>query len=171
MLGLKRKTVRLVPHDRRWARQFEEEKKKLEKILGTYVVAIEHIGSTSVPDLMAKPIIDIAVGVRTMKHGKRYVRLLEKARYFWRPNSGRLDQHILFAKGDEKKRTHYIHLFKYNGTIWKHDMAFRDYLRSHPSRARQYAKLKLALAKKYPNDRTAYTAGKSAFIENTLQMH
>lgn len=170
MIGLRRGTVRLSSHQKGWATAFEKEKKRLEKILGSVAVRIEHIGSTSVPGLPAKPLIDIAVGMSSMKDGRRYVRLMERAGYFWRPKWGRLDQHILFAKGNEKRRTHYIHLFRHGGAIWKRDLAFRDYLRMHPAHARRYAELKRRLARLYPDDRPAYTKKKAAFIRETLDM-
>ena len=115
MIGLQRTKVRLVPYTNRWHKAFGIEKGKLRKIFGGAAIDIQHEGSTSVIGLVAKPIIDIAVGIKTMKGARKYISILEKKGYFWRPNWGRVDQHILFAKGNEKKRTHYIHVIKYGG--------------------------------------------------------
>ena len=168
MLGLKRRTVKLSAHDKKWVSAFEREKINLGKIFQKEAVAIEHIGSTSIPDLLAKPLIDIAVGLGTMKEARKYIKILEQAGYFYRPNWGRPDQHLLFAKGNEKRRTHYIHVVKYKGKIWNRDIVFRDYLRKFPKRARGYEKLKTVLAKRYPDDRPTYTKLKTEFILETV---
>src|SRR3989344_4219475 len=169
IIGLKRRTVSLVPHNNKWFWLFEAEKKRLQKILGKDAIAIEHIGSTSVPGLAAKPVIDISVGLADFKRGRAIIKEMTKAGYAYRPNWGRLDQHILFAKGNDKSRTHYLHFIKFKGITWKKDILFRDYLRSHPATAKQYGKLKYKLAKFYPNDRGSYTKAKTAFITTVLK--
>ncbi|HEY4483328.1 MAG TPA: GrpB family protein [Candidatus Paceibacterota bacterium] len=169
IIGLKRRTVSLVSHNKSWAKLFEAEKKRLQKILGKDAHAIEHIGSTSVPGLAAKPVIDISVGLADFKRGRAIIKKMTKAGYAHRPNWGRPDQHILFAKGNDKSRTHYLHFIKFRGVTWKKDLLFRDYLRSHPVVARQYGELKNKLAKLYPNDRGLYTTAKTSFITKVLE--
>ena len=169
-IGLKRGLVKLARHNASWEKLFEKEKNNLKKILGKFAVKIEHIGSTAIPHISAKPVIDISVGVGSMKNTKLYIKILEKSGYFYRPKFGHINYHLVFAKGDEIKRTHYIHLVKYNGVIWKRDLAFRDYLRNHPYRRKQYEQLKKNLANKYPNDRREYTLNKTRFILKTIEI-
>lgn len=167
-IGLKRGAVILNFYTTGWARSFELEKNKLLKLFKVLAVDIQHIGSTSIPGMKAKPIIDIAVGVKSMKLKNRYIKLLTKNGYEFRP-FGNTNTHLLFVKGKESKRTHYIHVMKYNGVIWKHDLFFRDYLRSHSSVAKKYIKLKESLAKQFAKDRRSYTDSKSDFIKSIFK--
>ena len=166
MLGLKRGTVKLVPYHKGWSRAFEVERKKLKKKLGKAVIDIQHIGSTAMPGMHAKPIIDMTAGVKSLSAAKKFVKPLAGLGYhFYKTFGG----HVLFAKGPDAKRTHYLHVMKYNGVKWKRDLLFRDYLRKHPSRAKVYSRTKQELAKRFPNDRGRYTAGKDSFIKDTLR--
>jgi GrpB-like predicted nucleotidyltransferase (UPF0157 family) len=169
-IGLKRGVVKLVPHNNSWKKLFEKERKNLKNILGKDAVEIEHIGSTAIPRISAKPVIDVLVGLSSMKNTNKYVKILEKFGYFYRPKFGHKRQHLTFAKGNESSRTHYIHLVKHRGVIWKRDLGFRNYLQTHPSRAKQYDELKKKLEKKFPNDRRNYTKSKSEFILETNSM-
>jgi GrpB-like predicted nucleotidyltransferase (UPF0157 family) len=165
MIGLKRGTVRLSPHSKAWKVSFERERQRLEKTLGASVLDIRHIGSTAIPGIHAKPIIDISLGLRNFKDAKKLAKPLSKIGYnFYR----KFQRQILFAKGPDAKRTHYVHVMRYNGAKWKTDILFRDYLRTHPKRRGEYEKLKIALAAKYPNEREKYSAGKKTFISKTL---
>ena len=166
MIGLKRGSVKLVSHDRHWHAAFERERKRIIASVGAVVVDIQHIGSTAVPDIHAKPIIDMSAGVKRMGDIKKLIRPLSKLGYHFYKEFG---EQVLFAKGPDKKRTHYLHVMRYNGAKWRSDMLFRDYLLAHPARAKAYATLKKKLARKYPNDRDKYTAGKHSFIEATLR--
>ncbi|MBI2514611.1 GrpB family protein [Candidatus Wolfebacteria bacterium] len=169
MIGLKRGIVKLLPHNKKWKLLFENEEKKIEKKLGDLVIDIQHIGSTSIPGIPAKPIIDISMGVRVMKDAKKLIKPLEKLGYELRREFGRPNIQTLFVKGPESKRTHYLHVMKYNGALWKNDLRFRDYLRKHPVRAKQYAELKNKLAGKHANDRGTYTKSKAKFILETIK--
>jgi GrpB-like predicted nucleotidyltransferase (UPF0157 family) len=167
MIGLKRGTVKLVPHDVRWHASFEREKKMLLKNIGDVAIDIQHVGSTAVKGISAKPIIDISVGVNKLSDVKKLIKPLSRAGYHL------YDTHrdrIFFAKGPERRRTHHLHVVHYNGAKWKSDMLFRDYLSEHPVRAKAYANLKIKLAKKYSEDREKYTAGKGQFIKATLKL-
>lgn len=167
MIGLKRGTVKLVPHDKKWNVAFEREKNKLMAKVGSIVVDIQHIGSTAIVGIYAKPIIDMSAGVRRLKDAKKLVKPLDKLGYHFYK---KFDQQILFAKGADAKRTHYLHVMRYKGAKWKSDALFRDYLLAHPARATAYANLKKKLAKQYPTDREKYTAGKNLFIKTTLRL-
>lgn len=167
MIGLKRGTVKLSPYNKKWQTAFEKERQVLKKAAGKILIDIQHIGSTAIPGIHAKPIIDMSAGVRNLKDAKRLVKLFSKMGYnFYKT----FQKQILFAKGPDKKRTHYLHVMKYNGTKWKNDLLFRHYLLRHPTRAKTYDTLKKKLARLYPNDREKYTAGKKLFIENTLTL-
>jgi len=165
MIGLKRGSVKLVPHHKGWSRVFKLERKRLINKLGKAVVDIQHVGSTAISGIHAKPIIDMSAGVRRLSDAQKLVRPLSRMGYrFYR----KFGQQILFAKGPDAKRTHYLHVMRYNGAKWKSDMLFREYLLTHPRRAMAYAKLKKKLAKRFPDDRQLYSDGKDSFIKATL---
>lgn len=167
-IGLKRGTVELLPYNKQWAIEFEKAKKQLLSALGNNAKAIEHIGSTSVPGLAAKPVIDISIGVQKMQDSEKYIPLLEDAGFKFIRHSG-MNKHLFFAKGPDNNRTHYIHLVRYNGAIWKRDIAFRNFLRAHKKVASNYAHLKKKLQKEYASNRSAYTAAKDAFIASIIK--
>lgn len=167
MIGLKRGTVKLLPYHKNWAQEFEKERQRLENALGEQVVDIQHIGSTSVPGLVAKPIIDISIGVRKLSDVPKLKKIFSRLGYgFYK----KFSRQALFAKGPEERRTHYVHVMRYKGAKWTTDILFRNFLRAHPQRANQYALLKKKLARKYPLDREKYTDGKNIFIKTTLRM-
>ena len=149
-----------------WAKEFEKEKARILAACDGAVVTIEHIGSTSVPGLAAKPIIDIAVGIRRLKDAELLLPTLRTLGYDFYKSFQK--QRLFVAKGPDDKRTHYLHVMRYNGAKWKSDRLFRDYLRTHPRAVKRYTKLKLDLAKTYPNDRQAYADAKDNFIKDCI---
>jgi len=167
MIGLKRGTVKLSPHHQKWDQAFRKEKSRTLEKLDNSIVAIEHIGSTAIPKIPAKPIIDMSLGVWRLKDAKKFIKPLDALGYHFYK---KFQQQILFARGPDRKRTHYLHVMKYNGAKWKSDLLFREFLLRHPARARAYGALKQKLAKQYPNDREKYTFGKSVFITKTIQL-
>jgi GrpB-like predicted nucleotidyltransferase (UPF0157 family) len=169
MIGLQRGIVKLFPYDPQWAILFEEEKAKLQKILGANVKGIEHIGSTAMPGISAKPVIDIAVGIEDMNAAESIKNILEANGWIWRPKFGDIANHIVFAKGTKEERTHYLHLMQYEGEKWKERIAFRDYLISHEVEKKEYEQLKQKSMESFGNDRKAYTAEKDEFVQRILQ--
>jgi len=169
MLGLKRGKVKLSPHNPKWTGFFEKEKKILQKSLGKTIIDIQHVGSTAIPGIPAKPIIDIAVAVPGLgrKEPEKYIESLKKVGYEYR-GEDRPREH-LFVKGGEEKRICYLHMVKFNSKAWKNYLLFRDYLRAHKKVAAEYGKLKLELAKKFSDNRKSYTAGKDKFIQKVLK--
>jgi GrpB-like predicted nucleotidyltransferase (UPF0157 family) len=157
--------VAVVPHSLQWKDLFQEEQERLRTAIGDRVVPIEHIGSTSVPGLDAKPVIDIAVAVRVIEDAADAIPLLESLGYLYRGELGLPGRHY-FRRGDPT--THHLHIIEAHSHYWNQYIGFRDYLRLHPETAREYAVLKHQLAARYPNDREAYTTGKSAFITDVL---
>jgi len=167
MTGLKRGTAKLTSYCKQWLVDFELEKKKLLAELGPLVTDVKHIGSTAISGIDAKPIIDILVGVKLFKDAKKLIKPLDKIGYRFYRISGR---EIFFAKGLDKKRTHYLHVVRYNGAKWKNDLLFCNFLIKHPARAQAYARLKRQLAKQFPDNRKSYTAGKALFIKETIRL-
>ncbi len=162
-VGLKRLTVKLFPHNRKWRGVFGVEARKIRKL----IPHVEHIGSTAINGIKAKPIIDMLAGIPSMKESKDYIKPLAKLGFELRP-FGIASKHLLFVKGKEKNRTHYLHLVKHDGQIWKSDLFFRDYLNRHRGAAKTYEKLKIELAGRFAQERPKYTKAKWQFIKNIL---
>ena len=166
-LGLKRGCVKLMPHQEEWHAIAQDTIKILLDILGGSAVDIQHIGSTAIKNIEAKPIIDIAVGVRRFEDIEPYITVLEENGIIFRggDNDGQL-----FVIGDFENdtRSHHIHVVLYNSKAWNDYIKFRDYLNEYPEKAKEYECLKQFLASEYPNDRVAYTESKHEFISNIL---
>ena len=164
-LGLESGTVRVVAHDSRWAELYLEEEKRLRHALGALPLALEHVGSTSVPGLAAKPIIDILAGRDAAIPPLTFVPAIESVGYEHRGENG-LPGREFFRRGSP--RSYHIHLVIIDSALWRHHIAFRDRLRADPALAAEYAALKLSLAERFPRDREAYMDGKDAFIRGAI---
>lgn len=163
--------VAVVAYDPRWPFLFEEERTHLLSCLpGELVRRVEHFGSTAVPGLMAKPIVDILVEVSCLDEAKtRIAPILEGQGYdyFWRPSWGNDTPpfYAWFIKRDRTgRRTHHIHMVESWFEHWDR-LLFRDYLIEHPELAREYGELKKTLSDSHHNDRISYTEAKAAFIK------
>jgi GrpB-like predicted nucleotidyltransferase (UPF0157 family) len=165
VLGLERGYVRLIRYQSEWARLFELEKSRLQLALGDGVLDIQHIGSTAVPGLVAKPILDIAIAVCDFESARSLIPAIESIGYTYRGEVGIPRRHY-FVKGDP--RTHHIHMLEQASQEWTHLLIFRNTLQDDPNLAQQYANLKERLAAQYPNDREAYLKGKAVFIEDVI---
>lgn len=168
--------VVIVPFNPDWPRMFEEEKQHLLDCLPHKIIKrIEHFGSTAIPNLSAKPIIDILVEVTSLEETKKVVVPILTAQgydYFWRPTHGDdgLSFYAWFIKRDANgTRTHHIHMVESEFEHWDR-LLFRDYLIEHPRLLKKYQQLKLHLAKTFPNDRSAYTNAKTEFIVKTTML-
>src|SRR4030095_6633043 len=135
-IGLQKGTVKLAPHTELWHQLFAEEEARLVEVLGEGVVAIEHVGSTAICGLSAKPIMDIAAALREPVDAERCVRPLENIGYEYRGEGGIAGRYY-FVKG-EPRRTHHLHMFELTSDQWKGHLLFRDYLRSHQDVAEEY---------------------------------
>jgi GrpB-like predicted nucleotidyltransferase (UPF0157 family) len=170
--------IAIAPYDHRWPELFRLEKEHLLSCLPRELIRrIEHFGSTAVPGLSAKPIVDILVEVTDLQETQdRIVPLLEQQGYdyFWRPSHG--DDvppfYAWFIKrdADTRVRTHHIHMVEGNFQEHWDRLLFRDYLIEQPSVAKAYEELKLRLAAVASTDRVAYTQGKSAFIAEVTRV-
>ena len=144
-------------------------KARILAALGDHAIAIEHMGSTSVPGLGAKPIIDIIVGVDSRESADTCQKLLEPVGYDdVTPEPGETEWFYCLGAGNNDLYYH-VHLVTYGSFHWRRQLAFRDYLRAHPERAREYYELKKHLAGHYGFDREGYTEAKTRFIEETLK--
>ena len=155
----------------KWVRLFEQEAAKIRAVLAQDLITrIEHFGSTAVPGLAAKPIIDLLVGVRSLAQAKQVaISQLESLGYaYWFDNPD--SQRMFFVKGlpPNSPRTHHIHMIEPDSILWER-LLFRDYLCQHSDEAANYAELKYSLAQRFSADREAYTAGKAQYIELVMQ--
>ncbi len=174
MLGLKRGTVRLCPHETEWEKEAARTIAALREILGDAAADAQHVGSTAVKTIMAKPIVDIAVAAEDFGRVLAKRDALEQAGFYYRPGS--LEGQLLFAKGSYYEgtgdlQTHFIHVVEKDGEDWKNYVQFRDYLNAVPQAAKEYEALKVSLARANPEDagREKYLAGKHAFIVRNLR--
>ena len=164
--------VVLVPYEEAWPSLFEEERAHIEDAVGPWMEEIEHIGSTAVPGLAAKPVIDIMVGVRSLEDTPALVARLETIGYEYVPE---LEQQMPFRRYFRKltggQRTHHIHLVeRSDAAFWDRHVLFRDYLRAHPEVAERYTRLKYEVSDRFREDRVAYTDAKTDFIAEVVRL-
>ncbi len=167
-MGLKVGEVKLEKWNPKWRDDFEKEKQNLLNIFGTLALDIQHIGSTSVEGLDAKPIIDIAVGLGNLTDFEEVRQTFENLPAY-SIKEDNAPEEILVRKGPENDRTHFIHVMQNDSQRMADSLKFRNILRHNPQVRNEYCKLKHLLAKKYPHDRKSHTAHKSAFIKHTLK--
>ena len=158
--------IEVVAYDQRWVGLFAVAERELRAVLGPFVVEIEHIGSTAVPGLAAKPVIDIQVGVRTLDDSAEIVAAVESLGYEYVPEfEDELPDRRYFRRWANGRRSHQIHLVERSNTDWwDRHVRFRDWLRNHDDDRDRYAELKLNLAATHRDDRWAYTDAKSDFV-------
>ena len=166
MLGLPEGRVVLVDYCDDWPRLFEEERARLAAALGGRAERIEHIGSTSVRGLPAKPVLDIAIAVGNLAVVQSFVEPLAELGYAYRGEYG-LPGRLFFTRGSPV--THHVHAVERGSEHWRVWRRFRDYLRSHVDECARYAAVKLDLAERYASDRDAYTQSKSEYIVSVLE--
>lgn len=156
--------IAVVEYDPRWPAFYEEEKARIVGAIGSVIVAVEHVGSTAVPGLGAKPIIDIMVGIRDFALGERCVQPLASLGYEHRPDDN-IPGRLFFRRFDKEVRTHHLHVTEMGSDFWERHLLFRDFLRAHPEEARAYYELKKALAAEFVTNREGCTEAKTPFIE------
>lgn len=169
MVGLPRGTVLVVAYRPEWKTLFEEEAARLRALLGAAALSVEHVGSTAVEGMDAKPLIDLLVGVRDLGEARGWIPELEAHGYEFRPDEDIPDR-LFFAKGPRAWRTHHLSLAEPSSGFYTKHLRFRDYLRAHPAACEAYRALKHGLAREFPTDRASYTEGKRAFIEHILEL-
>ncbi len=162
-IGLKRGIVKLFEYQKGWVSLYKAEHQQLKSALNDFVSDIQHIGSTSVPGLCAKPIIDIMIGVKTLENYVELIDILKIIGYEFRECASEPDRKF-FLKRNNDISTHHLHIVEIDTEEWNKHIIFRDYLIDHKETADKYGCLKLELARKFPEDRDNYIVAKSKFI-------
>jgi len=164
-LGLAGGVVRVASYDASWPALFADEARRIGDALGALPLALEHMGSTAVPGLAAKPVLDVLAGYPPGAVVATYVAALGRAGYVHRGEQG-IPGREFFRRGEP--RAYHLHLAVRHGTFWRDHVAFRDALRADPALRDAYAALKHELARRFPLDREAYTDGKTEFVRDVL---
>jgi GrpB-like predicted nucleotidyltransferase (UPF0157 family) len=167
LIGLEKGIVRLVPHNAEWAQIYEGERARIQAAIGPHILDVQHVGSTSIPGIAAKPIIDIAVGVADYKGARVCIAPLEALGYTYHGEHGIPGRHY-FTRGDPT--LYHTHMHETTSRAWGNLVLLRDYLLQHPEEAQAYEALKQRLAEQCRHDRRAYTDGKAPFIERILEL-
>lgn len=159
--------IDIVPYDPIWTKRFKEEKQLLLSKFPHVIKRVEHFGSTAVPNLASKPIVDMLIEITSHKDVKENIIPVLTSLgydYFYRPEFDKPPMYDWFIKRDKKgRRTHHLHMVTKNSKLWER-LLFINYLRTHPKSSKAYGDLKSELSKKYPNNREAYTKAKTDFI-------
>lgn len=167
-LGLASRTVRVVPYNPLWAELYAAEFERLSAAAADAGISLvlEHIGSTAVVGLSAKPVLDILAGRDTDAHRDAVIAAIAAAGYSYRGEQGIVGRDF-FRRGEP--RQYHVHLAHLGSEFWTNQLLFRDYLRAHDDVARAYGELKRTLAVKFPNDREAYINGKTEFVRSVIE--
>jgi GrpB-like predicted nucleotidyltransferase (UPF0157 family) len=160
--------VVIVPYDPEWPNTFTAERTLLSEAIAPWLVGpIEHIGSTAIPGMPAKPVIDIMAAIESLDAARPALAVLEQHQYCYAPY--RTEVMHWFCKPSPAHRTHHLHLVPFESRLWIEQLAFRDYLRGHAETAAEYAALKQRLAETYRFDRETYTSAKTPFITRVIE--
>lgn len=165
--------IAISPYDHSWPQAFERERQRIQPVLRRWLARpVEHIGSTSIPGMAAKAIIDMVAVVRTMEHFDEVVEPLRALAWVHAPEPHDTPLRSFCTPG-VPRRTHHLHVVEESSDDWRSLLAFRDYLRTHPGLAAGYAALKRELASKHggdPNRREPYRQGKADFIREVTDL-
>lgn len=166
-LGLERGVIRIAPYDPEWPRVYAAERQRLAAAVSRLFLDIQHVGSTAVPGLAAKPIIDIAAAVRDFDEAAACVAPIVALGYTYHGENGIARRHY-FVGGSPT--LFHLHVLEARGLDWHEHLLFRDYLCDHPEAVAEYARLKRDLAQRYAGDRAGYTDAKAPFIRCILAL-
>jgi GrpB-like predicted nucleotidyltransferase (UPF0157 family) len=159
------KKVEVVPHNPQWRDEFETEAKQIAAALGENVVAIHHIGSTAIPEIYAKPVVDVLVEVRDITQVEGRSSAMESLGYEVMGEYGISGRRYFRKDNKDRIRTHQIHAFEEDSAEVKRHLAFRDYMIAHPDESQRYSELKRKLAEEHPQSMDGYIDGKDGFIK------
>jgi GrpB-like predicted nucleotidyltransferase (UPF0157 family) len=168
-LGLRRYTVWVVAHRPEWRGLYERERRALLECVGHLAVDVQHVGSTAVAGLDAKPIIDIALAVTSAEDVPRLLRPLEGLGYIYRGDAGSAGGHLFVKESAPEVRTHHLHVVSVDDPQWREWLLFRDELRANEALRASYSDLKKGLQERYTDDRKGYTEAKNAFVERVVR--
>jgi GrpB-like predicted nucleotidyltransferase (UPF0157 family) len=163
--------VIVVDYDPKWPLIYEEEKARILAVIPNTILAIEHVGSTAVPGLGAKPTIDVMVGINHLSDARKCIEPLRSIGYEYVPEfEASIPERRYFRKGPSgvPNKHFHLHMVEHNGDFWERHILFRDYLRAHPKEARRYNQLKKELAAKHRLNREAYTDAKTSYIKSVV---
>jgi GrpB-like predicted nucleotidyltransferase (UPF0157 family) len=164
--------INVAPYDPDWPRRFEAERAELERLLAPWLTeGVHHIGSTSIPGLSAKPIIDMMAGIRNLTEARAAVPVLEEHGYQHAPHRPEAHWFHKPASPHLSEQTHALHLTEPGSDLWRERLTFRDALRADPALLDEYQDLKLRLAREHGDDRRGYTDDKRAFVTRVLASH
>ena len=159
--------ITLVSYEPEWVDTYEKERGEIRNAAGEHIEAIEHIGSTSIPGLAAKPVIDIMAGVETLGDADRCIEPLQTLGWIYAPEFEESVPHRrYFRKTDSEDHTHHLHMVEITSDWWDRHILFRDYLREHSEVAHAYEDLKRELAERHRWDIDEYTGAKTDFIQD-----
>ena len=159
--------MELSPYSQKWKVLYEKEAEKIKSIIGDFITDIQHIGSTAIPDIMAKPVIDIAVMIPSLDKARDLIKPLSTLGYYYdKPASS--PERYFFRKGEPVQ--YHLSLTAPNVSFWRRQILFRDYLINHPSIAKKYEELKLRMIEKDPTGRKDYLNEKSLFVQKILEL-
>ena len=168
-IGLELGKVVLSSYDEEWKSNFDTEKKNLGEILKGIAITIEHVGSTAIESIKAKPVVDIAVGVKSRKDFEKCAKRFDGLEDYSVKEDNAEDE-LLVRKGPESKRMNFIHIMAIDSDKYKDTIIFRDYMRDNKEAREEYEKLKIELAMKYPNERKKYTSSKDEYIKKIIKI-
>lgn len=168
MIGLKRGIVQLVPYTSEWKDTFQAEKECINASIGSFIQDIQHVGSTAIPGCWAKPIIDIAITVASIKKADECILPLQQLGYEYKGENGIPGRHYYVKLIEGDIHTFHIHMCQPDNPNLQNQIIFRDFLLIHPEIVQAYSQLKLELAGRYPTDRETYTESKSTFIAQVI---
>jgi GrpB-like predicted nucleotidyltransferase (UPF0157 family) len=156
-------------YDPSWPAQFADERQRLEAAIGPHIDSIEHIGSTAVPGLGAKPVIDMLVGLRSLDDAASCIAPVVSLGYVYVPEfEAELPERRFFRRDINGQRSHHIHMVEVGSDFWVEHLRFRDYLCQHPQAVADYEALKLRLAAEFVDDVNAYASAKTEFVRGIL---
>ena len=163
------RNVVIAPYRSDWSAQYEKASEEVKEVFGSAILGMEHIGSTSVYGLSAKPIIDFMVGVQDLSVVNPFIEPLRDIRFehVFHPE---LPNRRFFRRGERGAGTHHLHIYTFGSDEWNQNLLFRNYLRANSGALKRYEQLKKQLANQYPQDRAAYTKAKHPFITEIIEM-
>ena len=167
VLGLKLNEIELVPHDPEWEKAFLEEKERIAKIISNKIIGIEHVGSTAIKTIKAKPIIDIAISLKKYDDGSDCIDPIVSIGYEYKGEFGVPGRHF-FRTNDEFVKFH-LHMFEISSKSWNDLIFFRDYMNRNPEKAKEYEDLKFRLRQECQGNRDLYTQHKETFVKEILE--
>src|SRR4028118_948992 len=164
--------VYIVAYDPSWPTLFAQERNRLFETVRQWIEEVEHVGSTAIPGLDAKPVIDLMVGLKSMADASSCVEPLTNLGYSYWAEGAQPHHHLFvrFVDPTMSARTHNLHLVEAGSRYWKDRLPFRDHLREHPETPARHGRLKYELARRYRDDREAYTRAKADFVSGIVRL-